>query len=72
MRIIFLILKNIKNLLPYFSLIALYFIFINIELREQEKNKSIIKIESQLNGDKSREEDKQKLRISIPVVPYRQ
>ena len=72
MNIIVLILQKIKTLLPYFLLIALYFIFINLETREKEKNESIIKIESQLNGEESGADDKQQLRISIPVIPYRE
>ena len=72
MKLIVMLLKNIKILLPYFFLICLYFFFINLETIEEQKNKSIIKIENQLNEKKSRIHDKQQLRISIPVVPYKE
>ncbi len=72
MKEIVLILKNIKNLLPYFLLIGLYFFFINLETRKQEINKSIIKKESQSIEKNSNRDGKQQIRISIPVVPYRQ
>ncbi len=72
MKLIVLILKNIKNLLPYFLLIALYFFLINLETRERQKNKPILKNESQINDVKSGSDNKKQFRISIPVVPYRE
>ena len=72
MKSIFLILKNIKTLLPYFLLIVLYFFFINLETREEKKNKSIIKIQSQHNESKSTVNNKNQLKISIPVIPYKE
>ena len=67
-----LLLKNFKNLLPYFLLIALYFFFINLETRKEKINNKIIEIEKQLVEDKSIGYDKKKLRIAIPVVPYKE
>ena len=67
-----LLLKNFKNLLPYFLLIALYFFFINLETRKEKINNKIIEIEQQLVEDKSIGYDKKKLRIAIPVVPYKE
>ena len=67
-----LLLKNFKNLLPYFLLIALYFFFINLETRKEKINNKIIEIEEQLVEDKSIGYDKKKLRIAIPVVPYKE
>ena len=72
MKIIGLIIKNIKSLIPYFLLIALYFFFINLETIEEQKNKSIIKSESQLNEKESILDDKKQIRISIPVFPYKE
>ena len=67
-----LLLKNFKNLLPYFLLIALYFFFINLETRKEKINNKIIEIEKQLVEDKSIGYDKKKLRIAIPVIPYKE
>ena len=62
------ILKSIKNNLPYFLLIAIYFILINLETRNNNNN-IIIKKENELSDDKKKEYNK-KLRITIPVIPY--
>ena len=72
MKPIFILLKNFKELLPYFLLIALYFFFINLETRKEKINNKIIEIEKQLVEDKSIGYDKKKLRIAIPVVPYKE
>ena len=72
MKPIFILIKNFKNLLPYFLLIALYFFFINLETRKEKINNKIIEIEKQLVEDKSIGYDKKKLRIAIPVVPYKE
>ena len=66
------ILKNIKNLSPYFLLIALYFIFINLEIRKENNNSKNIQLENRSSNDKSSGAYKEKLRISIPVIPYKQ
>jgi len=72
MKPIFILIMNFKNLLPYFLLIALYFFFINLETRKEKINNKIIEIEKQLVEDKSIGYDKKKLRIAIPVVPYKE
>ena len=72
MKPIFILLKNFKNLLPYFLLISIYFLFINLETRKERINKKNIEIEKQLVEDKSIGYDKKKLRIAIPVVPYKE
>ena len=72
MKPIFILIKNFKNLLPYFLLIALYFFFINLETRKEKINNKIIEIDKQLVEDKSIGYDKKKLRIAIPVVPYKE
>ena len=71
MKPTFTLLKNFKNLLPYFLLIALYFFFINLETRKEKINNKIIEIEKKLADDKSMGYDKEQLRIAIPVVPYK-
>ena len=70
MKVIGLILKNIKTLIPYFFLIALYFFFLNLEVLEEKQNKFTTGPESQLDEKKSRVDDKKQIRISIPVFPY--
>ena len=59
MKLIFELLKNFKNLLPYFLLIALYFFFINLETRKEKVNNKIDAIEKQLADDKYMENDKE-------------
>ena len=72
MKPILIILKNFKNLWPYFLLIALYFFFINLETRKEKINNNIIEIDKHLADDKSIEYNKESLRIAIPVVPYKE
>ncbi|WP_413390461.1 hypothetical protein [Prochlorococcus marinus] len=71
MKLIFILLKNFKNLLPYFLLIALYFLFINLETRKEKINNKIIEIEKQIVDNKYMGNNKEQLRIAIPVVPYK-
>ena len=64
---------KIKNLLPYLLLISIYFIFVNIEARNdqniiQKKTKSI---ENNTVNDVSKSNiNDYKQRIAIPVIPY--
>ena len=69
MKPIFILLKNFKNLLPYFLLIALYFFFINLETRKYKDNYTSTEKENESNFVKPIESTKQ-LRITIPVIPY--
>ena len=69
MKPIYLLIKNIRNLLPYIALIALYFFFINIEANKKKNSKQIIKNEKMLTVDET-VLDKKTLRIEIPVIPY--
>ena len=71
MKLILILLKNVKNLLPYFLLIALYFLFINLETRKEKINNKINEIEKQLGDDIDMGNDKEQLRITIPVIPYK-
>ena len=61
--------KNIKNLLPYLLLIAIYFFFVNLEAGKKTNRTN--EIESMMIDEKSSEQYKQQ-RIKIPVIPYKQ
>ena len=64
MKSILMLIKNLKNLIPYFLLIATYFFFVNLEARkDQNKNRN----EINLVDNNSISEDKQ-LKIKIPVI----
>ena len=71
MKLMSMLLKKLKNVLPYFLLIALYFFFINLETRKEKINNKIIEVEKKLVNDTSMRDDKEKLRIAIPVIPYK-
>ena len=63
--------KNIKNLLPYLLLIAIYFFFVNLEARKDNETIRTNENEANLIEEKSSEQNKQQ-RIKIPVIPYKQ
>ena len=63
--------KNIKNLLPYLLLIAIYFFFVNLEAGRDKETNRRNENESLLIEEKSTEQNNQK-RIKIPVIPYKQ
>jgi len=71
MNSILILLKNLKNLIPYFLLIAIYFFFVNLEARKEidnvqnAENKKII-------ANKKPNINEKKLKIKIPVIPYSQ
>ena len=71
MNFISMILKNIRNLFPYFLLIAIYFFFINLEAKKEKIINNKYENEKSLQKQKSIEENKQ-IRIEIPVIPYQQ
>tara|TARA_Y100001968_G_scaffold312446_1_gene335610 strand:- start:180 stop:395 length:216 start_codon:yes stop_codon:yes gene_type:complete len=63
---------NIKNLIPYLLLIAIYFFFVNIEARNGQntyKNNKTNRQENKSNYDNFDVNDSSG-RISIPVIPY--
>ncbi len=71
MKSISIILKDLKNLLPYFLLIAIYFFFVNLEARKE--NVIILNPENEdISTDDKRIFDDQNLRMRIPVIPYDQ
>ena len=63
--------KNIKNLLPYLLLIAIYFFFVNLEAGRDKETNRTNENESMLIEEKSTEQNKHQ-RIKIPVIPYKQ
>ena len=69
------LLLKIKNMLPYLLLISIYFFFINIEARNNQKiNQNKNNDSSQNNNfinDKTKT-DESNLTISIPVIPFNQ
>ncbi len=70
MKSISVIIKSIRNLVPYFLLIGIYFFFVNLEARnDTRRNQNTLK-EKLVTDDKSIID--KTLRISIPVVPYNQ
>ena len=64
-------LTNLKDLLPYLLLIAIYFFFVNLEAGKINKSESTNQNEYMLTDEDSRENIKQQ-RIKIPVTPYKQ
>ena len=65
------VLKYIKNIIPYFILIAIYFFFVNLEAKKEfEENKNIDK-KRNLRMDKLSVDDTQ-IKITIPVIPFKE
>ena len=60
------IFTNIKNLLPYFILIAIYFFIVNIEASKDNKIKDNQK---ELVNNKTSKINKE-IKLRIPVIPY--
>ena len=71
MKSLYPLLKNIRNLLPYMSLIALYFFFINIEAKKNKNSQESIENEKILTNEETKLDEKI-LRVVIPVIPYNQ
>ena len=65
------ILTNIKNLLPYLLLIAIYFFFVNLEAGKDKKTNRTNENEYMLSVEESSEQNKQQ-RIKIPIIPYKE
>ena len=72
MKPILFIIKNLKNIIPYLIIVAIYFFFINLEA-QKEKNKSTnnkrIFSKEKLSLEKPMIKN-QNSRILIPVIPY--
>ena len=71
MKSLYLLLKNLRNLIPYLGLIALYFFFINIEAKKNKNSQNNIENKKMLDADESKL-DKKIFRVEIPVIPYNQ
>ncbi len=69
MNSISMILKNIRNLIPYFLLIFIYFFFVNLEARNDKHRVRNSERENALDDHKSKITNKT-MRIEIPVIPY--
>ena len=65
------LLLSIKNLTPYLLLIFLYFIFVNIEARNNVTNYKPYDRKKKIYNNQTNDIDTT-LRISIPVIPYSQ
>ena len=67
--------RNIKNLFPYLFLIGIYFFFVNIEARKDSQD--LLKINRINENSEQNDQSKSKysdinLKISIPVIPYKE
>ena len=71
MKSVFNILKSVRNLLPYFILISIYFFFINLEATKEKNNNRDTEYKNKTIENKSNSLDIEK-RIIIPVIPYKQ
>ena len=69
MKPFYMLLKNLKNLVPYFLLIAVYFFFINLEAKKDINNNRTIINENKMPINKFKLDNNQ-MRIEIPVIPY--
>tara|TARA_Y100000766_G_C18294253_1_gene313124 strand:- start:24 stop:239 length:216 start_codon:yes stop_codon:yes gene_type:complete len=70
MNSIYIVLKNIRNQLPYFLLIAIYFFFVNLEARkENRENNKITNTKKNISIKNPKSVDK--MTITIPVIPFK-
>ncbi len=69
MKSIFMILKKLRNQLPYLLLILIYFFFVNLEARKEIKNNKIIEKPVKFKDNQTNVDDIQK-RVAIPVIPF--
>ena len=71
MKLIPNIINNIKNLIPYLLLIAIYFFFVNLEARKDINDTENYK-KGKITSDDNLDNNDKELRITIPVIPYDQ
>tara|TARA_Y100001968_G_C19320144_1_gene698786 strand:- start:391 stop:603 length:213 start_codon:yes stop_codon:yes gene_type:complete len=69
MKLLYNLLKNIKNLIPYLSLITIYFFFVNLEASNNNNNKEVKT--KYVNSESKPNKIDNQLKISIPVIPYK-
>jgi len=68
------------SLIPYLILVAIYFMFINIEASKDKKSKKLNNITGMIQSESEKtiedfvsiDDNKENLRISIPVIPYKE
>ena len=63
------ILKKIRNQLPYLLLIAIYFFFVNLEARKETNNTKNIEKKVMFKDLQPNVDDRQR-RVAIPVIPF--
>ena len=63
------ILKKIRNQLPYLLLIVIYFFFVNLEARKETKNTNNIEKKVMFKDLQPNVDDRQR-RVAIPVIPF--
>jgi len=63
------ILKKIRNQLPYLLLIVIYFFFVNLEASKETKNTKNIEKQVKLKDHQPKVDVRQR-RIAIPVIPF--
>ena len=71
MKSLLLILRNFRNLLPYFLLISIYFFFVNLEARKIQKG-HLEKNSSQNDEQNINSSNDNNIKIRIPIIPYKQ
>lgn len=71
MKNIFFILKNLLKNSPYLLLIGIYFFFVNLEARKDKKDNQNSQQGLILTKNESINKEN-KIRIKIPVIPYKQ
>jgi len=69
MKSLYILLKNIRNLLPYFLLIIIYFFFVNLEARKDQNNE-INSEKKNFHPVKKSEDANKIILIEIPVIPF--
>tara|TARA_Y100001968_G_C19105198_1_gene594512 strand:- start:491 stop:715 length:225 start_codon:yes stop_codon:yes gene_type:complete len=65
------LLKNLKNLLPYLLFIGIYFYIIGLEAGKDEYIYETIKKNENNSTVKEKDVSKKQLKIKIPVIPYK-
>ena len=71
MKSIQLFIMGLKNLIPYLLLIVIYFFFVNLEAKKDNRNRKINEKKHDVINDTSNVIEKQQ-RIKIPVIPYQE
>tara|TARA_Y100001968_G_scaffold297759_1_gene307111 strand:- start:652 stop:864 length:213 start_codon:yes stop_codon:yes gene_type:complete len=62
-------LRNIRNLFPYFLLVAIYFFFVNLEAGKEQNKGELSEKKDKVTDIKATVDNQ--LRIKIPVIPFK-